>query len=119
MIPILIFKLENLIYTAPTSAGKTLVSEVLMVRNLLRFPNKKALFIMPYVSLISEKESKLEKLLKPLQFKLASIYSHKSNLYMILMNILGCIINEEISVVICTIEKANTLVNRLIETNEI
>jgi replicative superfamily II helicase len=53
----------NLIYSAPTSAGKTLVSELIMLRNIIREPAKKALIVMPYVSLITEKEMKLKKLL--------------------------------------------------------
>ena len=68
----------NLIYSAPTSAGKTLVSELIMLRNLMREPAKKALIVMPYVSLITEKEAKLHKLLSPLGMKLQSIHSHKS-----------------------------------------
>ena len=50
-------------YSAPTSAGKTLVSELLMLRNLIAKPNKKAIIVLPYVSLIAEKEAKLLKLL--------------------------------------------------------
>ncbi len=61
---------QNLIYSAPTSAGKTLVSELLMLKNLIHEPSKKALIVMPYVSLINEKEAKLKKLLEPLNMKL-------------------------------------------------
>ena len=71
--------IENLIYSAPTSAGKTLVSELLMLRNLIQDPAKKALIVLPYVSLITEKETKLKKLLEPLGLKLQSIHSHKRN----------------------------------------
>jgi len=69
---------ENLLYSAPTSAGKTLVSELLLLRNLVKNPAKRALLVMPYVSLITEKEVKMKKLLKPLGLKLQSIHSHKS-----------------------------------------
>lgn len=67
----------NLIYSAPTSAGKTLVSELLMLRNLIANPGKKALLVLPYVSLITEKEARLAKLVRPLGLKLQSIHSHK------------------------------------------
>jgi DNA polymerase theta len=68
---------ENLIYSAPTSAGKTLVSELIMLKNLIEEPTRKALIVMPYVSLVTEKEDKLRMLLRPLGLKLQSIHSHK------------------------------------------
>ena len=52
-----------------------------MLKNLIREPSKKALIVMPYVSLINEKESKLKKLLEPLGMKLQSIHSHKREYY--------------------------------------
>jgi len=49
-----------------------------MLHNLIQQPSKRALVVMPYVSLITEKEAKMKKLLKPLGLTLQSIHSHKS-----------------------------------------
>ncbi len=38
---------RNLVYCAPTSGGKTLVSEVLMLQRLFRL-RKRAIFVLPY-----------------------------------------------------------------------
>ncbi|MCO5601176.1 hypothetical protein L7F22_055295 [Adiantum nelumboides] len=45
---------KNLIYCASTSAGKSLVAEILMLRKVVS-TGKKALLVLPYVSICSEK----------------------------------------------------------------
>lgn len=73
-------------------------------------PSEKALclYIVPYVSLITEKETKLKPLLAELELTYVSIHSHKRA-------ILSA--TEPPDIALCTIQKANQLVYNLIELN--
>ncbi|KAJ3040031.1 hypothetical protein HDV00_011480 [Rhizophlyctis rosea] len=50
-------KNSNFIYTAPTSAGKTMVAELLLLKKVLT--GKKAIFVVPYVAIAVEKANSL------------------------------------------------------------
>ncbi|XP_042498308.1 helicase and polymerase-containing protein TEBICHI isoform X2 [Macadamia integrifolia] len=95
---------KNLVYCASTSAGKSFVAEILMLRRLFS-SGKIALLVLPYVSICSEKAEHLEVLLEPLGKHVRSFYGNQG----------GGTLPKDTSVAVCTIEKANSLVNRLLE----
>ncbi|XP_074546756.1 DNA polymerase theta [Halichoeres trimaculatus] len=94
----------NLVYSAPTSAGKTLVSELLMLKRVLE-TKRKALFILPFVSVAKEKMHYLQSV-----FEEAGVCVEG---YMGSTSAAGGF--KALDVAVCTIEKANSLINRLIE----
>ena len=55
---------RNLVYCAPTSGGKSLVAEVLMLRRILT-TNRPAMLVLPFVSICSEKSEHLRCGCKP------------------------------------------------------
>lgn len=46
---------KNLVYSAPTGGGKSLVADVLMLKRIIENPSKKAILVLPYVALVQEK----------------------------------------------------------------
>lgn len=46
---------KNLVYSAPTGGGKSLVADILMLKRVLEDPDAKALLVLPYVALVQEK----------------------------------------------------------------
>ncbi|KAL3819028.1 hypothetical protein ACJIZ3_004933 [Penstemon smallii] len=95
---------RNLVYCASTSAGKSFVAEILMLRRILS-TGKIALLVLPYVSICTEKAEHLEVLLEPVDKHVRSYYGNQG----------GGTLPKETSVAVCTIEKANSLINRLLE----
>jgi DNA polymerase theta len=63
----------SLVYSASTSAGKSLVSEVLMLRRVLT-TGKPAMLVLPFVALCAEKAAQLERLLAPMNRTVKSFY---------------------------------------------
>ncbi|KAM9020349.1 DNA polymerase theta isoform 4-T5 [Ara ararauna] len=98
---------KNLVYSAPTSAGKTLVAELLILKRVLE-TRKKALLILPFVSVAKEKKSYLQALFQDVDVRVEG--------YMGSMSPAGRF--SALDVAVCTIEKANGLINRLIEENK-
>jgi ATP-dependent helicase YprA (DUF1998 family) len=55
---------ENLVYTAPTGGGKSLIADILMLKKVIENPGKKALLVLPYVALVQEKMRWLRKVVE-------------------------------------------------------
>lgn len=55
---------KNLVYTAPTGGGKSLVADVLMLKKVIEDPSKKAIVVLPYVALVQEKLKWLRKVVE-------------------------------------------------------
>jgi len=105
-----------LIYCAPTSGGKTLIAELLILVNVISL-GKTAILVLPYVSLVLEKERDLKRLLShynkyqsPRQrIRVKSVYGQ--------VGVTKKGLNDQI--IICTIEKANSILNSFISSGRI
>ncbi|KRZ60233.1 DNA polymerase theta, partial [Trichinella nativa] len=98
----------NLVYSAPTSAGKTLVAEILLLKRVLQ-TGRRALFILPFVSVAREKMLYLNSVFRNVGVQVQG--------YMGTLNPSGGFHSWDVAV--CTIEKANGLINRLVEEENV
>ncbi|ELT96621.1 hypothetical protein CAPTEDRAFT_226809 [Capitella teleta] len=97
----------NLVYSAPTSAGKTMVAELLMLKRFLR-TKRKAIFILPFVSVVREKVHYLQDMFQDAGVRVDGFMGGQ--------NPAGGL--KMVDIAVCTIEKANSLINRLMEERE-
>eukprot|EP01121_Diplochlamys_sp_Union-15-3_P002477 TRINITY_DN12185_c0_g1_i1.p1 TRINITY_DN12185_c0_g1~~TRINITY_DN12185_c0_g1_i1.p1 ORF type:complete len:435 (-),score=58.81 TRINITY_DN12185_c0_g1_i1:22-1326(-) len=81
-----------------------------MIRTVSRF-HKRALFIQPFVSVVTEKLKYLKKIFSPLNVTIVGYHGNQS----------GNFFDEDDvpDIAVCTIEKANSLVTRILEANRV
>jgi POLQ-like helicase len=102
---------SNLLYIAPTSGGKTLIAEIAILKCLL-LRKKNCIFIMPFVSIVQEKVKMMKEFAENFDFYCEEYAGVKGKLPPIKRR-------GKQTLFICTIEKANGLINSLIELNRL
>jgi len=119
---------QNLVYTAPTGGGKSLVADVLLLKRIIENPGKKSILVLPYVALVQEKLKWLRCLVDGVtknkntpdstQFPPPPEWQRASDWISVAGYFGGSksTVNwADCDVAVCTIEKANSLVNTAIE----
>ena len=120
---------KNLVYSAPTGGGKSLVADVLMLKRILEDRDAKAILVLPYVALVQEKVRWLRNVARGLSRekdlgqkppdgqKLWAVRADRDT-----VRVVGFYGGSKIrstwadfDIAVCTIEKANALVNSAIE----
>ena len=90
---------RNVLYAAPTSAGKTLVSEIIVATRVTKA--SKAMLIFPFVALAHEKYNTLKVLFRYTPYRIGCFAGGSKPTGKL----------DEIDILVCTIEKSNSLLN--------
>ena len=105
---------SHLIYAAPTSGGKTLIAEIIILKKVIQSRLRlKSLFVLPYVSLVEEKHKHFARIARAYnrnqdlsdKIRVEAFFGDKPILEHNL---------KKAHIIICTIEKAARVLNSLI-----
>lgn len=96
---------RNLVYSSPTSGGKTLVALTLLLRRILA-THRPALLVFPFKALCDEMADRLEPILDTLGRQTQRMYGSNVN---------RRLVHPKTGVIVAVIEKAHMLVNKLLE----
>lgn len=118
----------NLCYVAPTGGGKSLVSDVLMLKKIIENPDKKGILVLPYVALVQEKLRWLRRVVEGVvKVKDTTTEQPRQSMWRNsaqegAIRVAGLVGGSktkfswlDVDICICTIEKANALINAAIE----
>ncbi|KAL8990402.1 MAG: hypothetical protein Q9169_008130 [Polycauliona sp. 2 TL-2023] len=118
---------KNLVYTAPTGGGKSLVADVLMLKRILESPRTKAILVLPYVALVQEKVNWLRKAVDGVNKEIEASTQvpgekrskRSASTSVRVVGFFGGSKSRatwvDVDIAVCTFEKANMLVNTAIE----
>ncbi|KAH9219076.1 hypothetical protein DL95DRAFT_434033 [Leptodontidium sp. 2 PMI_412] len=118
----------NLVYTAPTGGGKSLIADILMLKKIIENPEKKALLVLPYVALVQEKLRWLRKVVEGLSKITEETGNDQRQTHFRTrgnensVKVVGFFSGSktkatwhDMDIAVCTIEKANSLVNAALD----
>ncbi|SPJ73476.1 related to DNA polymerase theta [Fusarium torulosum] len=118
---------KNLVYCAPTGGGKSLVADVLMLKRVLEEKGTKALLVLPYVALVQEKVRWLRSVVQGLRFAPDTNVDDDKRIWRRradenTVRVVGFFGGGKVratwadfDIGVCTLEKANALVNTAID----
>ena len=102
---------SSTVYCAPTSGGKTLIAELACIKHVCL--GRKAIFIVPYVSVVIEKEKDFKQYTRGIRLQSGRDGRRKVKVDACYgdHNALGMLRSD---IVVCTIDKANQLINAML-----
>ncbi|KAJ5618052.1 hypothetical protein N7537_003166 [Penicillium hordei] len=118
---------RHLVYTAPTGGGKSLVADVLLLKRIIENPGRKALLVLPYVALVQEKLKWMRRIVQDVDRNIPDDGDDKFprrqwNKLHKNIRVTGFFGGSrttatwaDTDIAVCTIEKANSLINSAIE----